>query len=151
MNWSQIARIADALSITSSVMTIIGIGGVVTWLQFGDRSLPTRERGWAIAAFGVRSFMALLALLPIGIAWSATFGFLAVVLTGSWRGEAWNADSPFAYGVSYFLSALLFLPISVAAFVAVVTMRLDPVRRLMRHTFRRGNRNGKSAQDTATG
>jgi hypothetical protein len=118
-------------------MTIIGIGGLISYLQFGDKTLPLSERAWAVAGFGIRGVIACGVLLPLGLGWFWAIGWTAALFAGSWQGHLWSSEYPLAYIISHIVVAIPFLPMSIAVFVGILTMRTAPIAKLFRHTIRR--------------
>jgi hypothetical protein len=136
MTWDQFSHVADILSMMSALMTIIGVGGFVTWWGFGDKSLSVSERAWSIAGFGIRTFVACLAMIPLFLLWTWCFGAIAALAAGSWQGQLWDSTRPVAFAVSHLAAAVIFLPVTIAVFVGIVTARVQPIKRLVVHTLR---------------
>jgi hypothetical protein len=75
-------------------------------------------------------------MIPLFLLWTWCFGGIAAVAAGSWQGQLWDGTRPIAFAVSHIAAAVIFVPVAIAVFVGIVTARVQPIKRLVIHTFR---------------
>ena len=135
----------DARNIISSIadaMTIFGVGGFFTW-SFVKRSITERDVadvGVSIFSWSVKLFLCLAALAALFIPAMLVRIFVIMVISGSYSpGEwLWSKHEPLAYSISYFVSALLFIPLGILTASSVFSWSLAPFRKFWLRLSGRG-------------
>ena len=133
--------VANVISVVSGLMTILGIGGIVSW------SLVTVERGSlaqntiSVFAAAVKTGLCALSLWPAFMLFAATHIFVVLSLgPGVVGGQNffWDSSHPAAFAFSYLLNTSLWVPVYTLACACIFTWSFGPLR-LFVSTFRRGS------------
>ena len=131
MDRAQLAFIADILGIITGVMTILGLGGILSWGLLRRHDSPLSDRMLEIFGYSVKTFICIvLTFILFQLFWQFTSLASAAFGDGTYRdlqGAIAIASVPYALGA--LVSGLLFLPLWVVLCVCVYTWSFSPLIR----------------------
>ena len=125
--------VREIISSVADAMAIFGMGGFFTW-SFVKRSIVERDvadTGISIFSWSVKLFLCIGALAAIFIPAMLVRMFVILVITGSYSPSewVWSENEPLAYAISYFVSALIFIPLAILTVASVFSWSFAPFRR----------------------
>ena len=133
--------IADMVSIVAGAMTILGIGGLVTWsaLRRGGRS-PFQEAVLGVAATSLKVGFSLIMLAPFAMIWGTAFQLIVIMVAGMLhsyvvdliRQPWWDPAIPVPYIAAWLVPSLVLLPLYVVTTMCILTWSAEPARGLWR-------------------
>jgi hypothetical protein len=123
------AEFADIVTVVSGTMTILGIGGIVSWgfLSRGGNELA--ETIVMVMAYSIRMGVCGLLILPAYVAWDFIYEITLVFLLGSlsMANLYWQNEHPVKYLAAYLLSLSLVLPVYLTIAACVFRSSLKPL------------------------
>ena len=125
--------VKEIISSMADAMTIFGVGGFFTW-SFVKRSIAERDvagTGVSIFSWSVKLCLCIAALAALFIPAMLVRMFVILVIAGSNSSSEWlwSESEPLAYSISYFVSALLFIPLAILTVASVFSWSFTPFRR----------------------
>jgi hypothetical protein len=123
---------ANIISIISGVITILGIGGIVSWSLFSKERRPFQQKVAAVLAFALKTGFCLVTLgllaWPAFLVYGTILAFSAKDVSSSTL--FWNSSEPVQYVVAYIVIGLLFLPLYLVLCSTIYEWSFEPFRRL---------------------
>jgi hypothetical protein len=135
----RLSDVANVISVISGLMTILGIGGLISW-GFLKKDRDTLAANLvSIFAFSVKTGLCLLLLWPLVPVVFMLHSMIVLTLgpdqmaSGSFL---WNSDFPIAYCASYLINAILWVPLYLLLCACIYSWSFRPFR-LFSRLFRR--------------
>ncbi|MDX6559124.1 MAG: hypothetical protein QOF72_2173 [Blastocatellia bacterium] len=128
---NKLSLTANIISIVSGFITILGIGGIVSWSIFGKDRGAFQRKVALIFAFSLKTAFCLIVLSLVGF-----FALLIhVIIIGFSRGLTsstfyWDAQNPTFYLISYGFQILFLLPLYLILCSCIYEWSFEPLKRL---------------------
>ncbi len=138
--------IANIVSIIAGAMTILGLGGLITWSAFRPGvKTPLQETVLGVAAMALKFGFCLVIGVPFAMGWGAAFSMMVIMVAGMLafpvvdlgRQPWWDAAFPAPYVVAWVVPSLVFMPLYIVAAMCLLSRSLQPARGLWRALNRR--------------
>ncbi len=131
----SVSWVADIVSIFAGLMTIIGLGGVVTWSftrkgrqDFADTTISVFALSVKIATCGVLLWILALPAALLHMIIVASLGDGSFLFTEYfWASEKW-----YAYIVSYLLALLIWVPVFLLTCACIFSWSVVPLKLFFR-------------------
>ncbi len=125
------ADVADVISVVAGLMTILGVGGLVSWSFIQKQRGTLADNSVSIFAFSVKTGLCILLLWPTSLVFFALHVFVVLslgpgVISGS--DFFWHPEHPLAYLASYVLNVLLWVPLYILLCACTYTWSFGPFR-----------------------
>lgn len=105
------------ISVIADIITILGIGGIVSWSIFRKNKTSLDQTIIGILLFGVKVSLIVLLLWPFFFLFYATHLFILVFFRDTFgfqltypMNEFWDSNTSTPYIISYLVNAILLLP-----------------------------------------
>ena len=134
------SEFADIVTVVSGAMTILGIGGIVSWGFFARTTNALASRIITVFAYSIKTFIAALLVAPAYEIWywihtrTILFlhGFIAI-------GHIYcDSSLPLSYVASYVVSLSLVVPLYSVIVACLYKASLKPVRQIVGALLRKG-------------
>ena len=124
--------VANVISVIAGLMTILGIGGLISWSFFRKERGTSADNTISVFAFAIKTGLCLLLLWPF----AALFTALHVIVVLSLGPDSIGPDDPFlwdpkhafAFSVSYILNLLIVAPLYFLVFACIYIGSIRPFR-----------------------
>lgn len=126
----------EMIGLAADMMTLFGVTGIFTWsfLKKNTEGRKPEDVGISVFALAVKCFMSIAVLVVLLIPAFFFHMFVIMVISDSYLPSdgLWSEQKATAYTVSYVLSCLWFIPVSVLSISSVFTWSFEPFRRFRR-------------------
>lgn len=134
------SEIADIISIITGIMTILGISGILSWSLTRESGGTLSSNSITIFAKSIKIGLTLIFQLVLIIPIQGLHIFLVLAIgeggmpASAHNPEFWWRDNYwYAYGVSYLIGVLIWVPVCILSFTVIYTWSLAPVNTLIQH------------------
>jgi hypothetical protein len=122
-------------------MTILGIGGVVSWGFVKQSTSSLANKVVEIFGYSIKTGVALLLLAPASWLWAVIYEHAFRAFSGgsfSYVKYYWDSDDPLPYLLPHIIGFLIVVPIYLTVASVVFYSSLDPLTKMLRSIFRPG-------------
>lgn len=142
MEPSKLSYIADIVSLIAGSMTILGIGGVVTWSFARNRPSQFNEKVITIFSYSTKIFLCVVAAWPILMPASIAKFMLLMFIRDIFEVEIkldpfWDSGHPLPYLAVYIFISLLAIPIYAICCQSIMRWSLKPFTEFYRRISNR--------------
>ena len=122
--------IVDYISLLSGIMTILGIGGLLSWSIVERKSNILANKIYIIFSYSLKTAAALFISIPFIEAWKAVYTFLFRYFASGAIPLVWDSTHPVATIASYSGSLMLIVPIYLTITACLYFWSLSPLLRV---------------------